>query len=603
MAAALAHRGRPGAGPSAAPGPLLATLEREPAGGAGGAEGIAADLRLDNRAELLGSLAGQGHALEAGASDAAIARAAYDCWGDGCVGRLLGDFAIAIWDARRRRLFCARDLMGLRPLYYRQTGEGFYLASEAKALTAAAEGPPRLDRRAIACWLADQDVPLDQSFYEGIAQLPAGHALTVEDGRLRVWPWWSVADCPAIRHRRIEDYVEHYRELLLGAVGCRLERGGETGLLLSGGLDSGAVASAAGWLAREGRLAAPPLRAVCFNFEQVPGCDERQVSDAIVRHYGLPLTLVPTAEAWSLADEATAPDADDPMMGPYQGVLELACAAIRESGGRQLMTGQHGDMVAGCWLIDLAGLLLAGRWRRLEREVRGFARDQGLPRGRILKDYLLLPLLQTALPRPQAGSLRQWARAVCGREPAASYPEWISPACAAQATSALDPRTLGGGRNGLSHAGRARHRLLFMPLQKMVTTWSGRLAARHGLTHSDPWSDRRLVEFALGVPQDVFHRDGLNKWLTRAALAGLMPEPALSRAGKVSPEPFFRESIRSHAGVTIGRLLRESRLAALGLIEPRRLAAAVEAYRVGRSGDTRFMQALSAELWLRRHWG
>ncbi len=610
LAGPIAHRGRliPASCPDRAV--ALVSLSRAgdapagPRGAAPPAEGLplVADLRLHSRRELLGLLADEPTPPHPHAPDSELLAAACAAWGDGAAERLLGDFAFAFWDARRRRLFCARDLMGMRPLYYTLARGAFWFASEVKALLAIEGLPRRVEPLSIAAWLNETSSPLELTFYEGIRQLPPGHALALEAGRVRVWPWWRFEPARRIRHRRVEDYVEHFRQLLLEAVESCLAGDARASLLLSGGLDSGSVAAAAGWLAAQGRLPRPPLHAISWAFDRMPLCDERHLSDQVVRHGALPLSLLDADDGWPLADyPAIAPDADDPILGAYQGLLEQSMAIARARGDRVVMTGHRGDLLVGGWISDLPGMLLAGHWRTLAREVAAI-RNHQVPYPVIVKTLLLHPLLQTLWHQPSAASLRQWLAGALGRrDPAAGRAGWLRPDFA-RASGLDDLLRQPPPRPDLRpHARRERYRMIFLPAQMRITNWLGRLAARHGLTSADVWSDRRLVEFVLSIPQHLVHRQAEDKWLTREAMRGVMPESIRTQCRKILPTPIFQQSMARHARPIALELLTRPRLAELGWVDPDRLRRDYDAFCLGQTDDQRFWGALTAEAWLRLH--
>ena len=142
---------------------------------------VTADARLDNRAELMSAL-GLAHRAADGVSDGELVLRAWERWGEECPARLLGDFAFALWDARRRVLFCARDPAGVKPLYYHLGSRLVAVASETKALLAIPDVPRRLDEISIAACLVPGLDDRVATFYEGILRLPAGHCLTVTAG-------------------------------------------------------------------------------------------------------------------------------------------------------------------------------------------------------------------------------------------------------------------------------------------------------------------------------------------------------------------------------------------------------------------------------------
>ncbi|HEY4597505.1 MAG TPA: asparagine synthase-related protein, partial [Thermoanaerobaculia bacterium] len=200
------------------------------------------DGRLDNRPELIARLS-PAKGLEA--SDAEILLAAYLEWGDACVDRLLGDFAFAIWDAGRRRLLCAVDPLGIKPLHYAQVGSLICFASDAVQVLRHPAVPDGYNEVEIAAYLAGGCEDPERSFFAAVHKLGPGRRLVVEKGGLRAERYWSPAP-EEIRYPRDEDYVDRFRELLQRAVTDRMRGAGSfVGIAMSGGLDSTSVAALA----------------------------------------------------------------------------------------------------------------------------------------------------------------------------------------------------------------------------------------------------------------------------------------------------------------------------------------------------------------------
>src|SRR5581483_10562903 len=213
--------------------------ERQPLSDKAAETWIVCDGRLDNRAELMAAL---GDALPdpETASDAACIAAAYGRWGEGCPSRLLGDFAFAIWDRRRRHLFCARDLVGIRPLYYRLTETSFYAASETRQLLNVPDAALRPNVGMMAEYLSGRLLSVEETLHDGILRLPAGHSLTVTSETIRVRRYDEIK-LTRIRLRNDQEYAEAFLSHFREAVACRMRSHTAIGVTVSGGLDSSSV--------------------------------------------------------------------------------------------------------------------------------------------------------------------------------------------------------------------------------------------------------------------------------------------------------------------------------------------------------------------------
>ena len=184
-------------------------------------------------------------------SDTECILAAYERHGDACLDHLRGMFAFALWDEKRKRLFCARDRFGIKPFYYAVVDGVFYFASEAKALLPFLPSI-RTNDAAMAEYLTFQYTIGEKTLFDGIHQLLPGHALAVEDGQVRVWRYWDVNyqvdydHSPAYFHNRL-------RELLEESIALHGRSDVPVGSYVSGGIDSSLIYR----LARDNGSASP----------------------------------------------------------------------------------------------------------------------------------------------------------------------------------------------------------------------------------------------------------------------------------------------------------------------------------------------------------
>src|SRR5258708_18588271 len=161
-------------------------------------------------------------------------------------------FAFAIWDTKRKRLFIARDRLGIKPLYYSKTADRFLFGSEIKVLLAAQGARPDLNRAALPEYLAFGYLAGAATSYRGIRKLMPGHSLELnESGELRIEQYWALQPATDEPARDEAYYVNSYRELLEGAVKSHLMSDVPLGVFLSGGVDSSAVAALMTRLRRE----------------------------------------------------------------------------------------------------------------------------------------------------------------------------------------------------------------------------------------------------------------------------------------------------------------------------------------------------------------
>lgn len=602
MAAAADHRGPDGTGTWSGPGALLVhqhhvvlpedVVDEQPLVRAGLV--LVADARIDNAEELVPFLVARGQLADASeVTDAELVLAAYLAWGDSAPERLVGDFAFVVWDQRRRRLFAARDPLGMRPLYYRsEPRRRAMFASEIKQVLAARDVPRQVFEPALAATLAGPLMPPEWTAYDGVEQLAPGRAVAITDAGRRVWPFWRPD--PRVRfHGDEADADAAFREVFEKAVTARLRSVHPVGIFLSGGMDSGSVASMAGWV-RERSAAPRELRSYSWAFSELPDSDERRVSDHVVRRYGLQATAVPADDGWPLAGYPDhGPDADDPYCWVYQALIERTLDICRADGVGVLLNGDRGDELVGDWVFDEIGLLRAGRPRDAVGDVRAVVRTSGLPAGTALRRRVLRPLVAARLPR-----VERWQRRRAGQP----WPPWV-PADFARRVDLSD--MIDDLRRAVPFDGAPRtlrHGRIFMPQGARIAVLRERTRARRGMAFADPFSDRRLVELVLSMPQWLVQRREQPKRILRSAMVGVMPEQARTSARKTIPYGLFDRGFTDRALPVVQDLLTESRAAEHGWLDADAALAVHQEY--VRTGDSHwdFWWPLTVEMWLRRWW-
>lgn len=253
-------------------------------------------------------------------SDTEVVLQMYAAKGDRCVEYFNGQWAFAIWDVRARRLFLSRDRLGVRPLFYTQTPENFLFASEIKSLLIHPEVERDMDLETLAQIFTFWSGVPGRTMFKGIRELPPGHSMSVEDGRLKVWPYWQL-DYTYVDPEMKEDYcAERVLDLLNDATRIRLRSDVPVGAYLSGGLDSSIIASLAV------RHSPSPPRTFSVVFEdslfdesayqeevrrflntehQVVRCCSQDICDifpAVIRHTETPILRTAPAPFYALSD-------------------------------------------------------------------------------------------------------------------------------------------------------------------------------------------------------------------------------------------------------------------------------------------------------------
>ncbi len=195
-----------------------------------------------NYLEIRKELEKKGHGFTTG-TDTEVILKSFVQWGANCIGRFNGMFALAIWDEHRRRLFLARDRLGIKPLYYFTDAQGIYFASEVKAILRVVQGRLPIRADLVDAYMGFGYVPGEETMLDGIKRLLPGHCMhiTPEPGApIRPEQYWQL-DFTCLQDRGESYYLEKGRALLDSAIDLRLRSDVPLGIFLSGGLDSSAV--------------------------------------------------------------------------------------------------------------------------------------------------------------------------------------------------------------------------------------------------------------------------------------------------------------------------------------------------------------------------
>jgi asparagine synthetase B (glutamine-hydrolysing) len=538
-------------------------------------------------------------------SDAALLLQAWQVWGGDWLRHVKGIFALLAWDGCAGTLTAVRDPLGAYPLFYARTGSGVTLSTSITALVKRRDVSHALNRAALADHLSHRWPDPDETFYEAVKRIPAGHRLDVGPSRHTVTRYWDPTPPGKPIEWIKEDELARFDELLEAAV-ARCYRQGKTGIFLSGGFDSISVAAAAtDGTRREGRPA--PL-ALSLGFP-TPETNEENVQRSVATALGLEQKLLGF-------DEAVAPD------GLVEKALEIvrswpapllntwmpAYARLAEHGHRHgvsvILTGSGGDE----WLT-VSPYLSADLIRRADvpgwfRMVHSWKRSFRVSWPEVVRSAVFTfgvrPLASCAL---ESIFDRRWTH-LRVRRLMSHTPGWVARDSALRrelwnrAERGLMPLRPDGGFYLQEVRGAIDHPLMSLELEE-----SFEFGRRHGVKMLHPYWDADVVDMLYRTPPDLLNRGGRSKGLVRETVARRFPGLGFNRHKKVGAMPFYRALIKREAGRAWKRLGSVHALADLGIVEP---GAAAKAFTAIMSGpDTspmyRLWDIVSLETWARAH--
>ena len=481
-----------------------------------------------NHTELRRELERAGHRFRTRSDTEAIVHA-YEEWGPACVERFNGMFAFALWDGRRRRLFLARDRLGIKPLYYHLGAEGLTFGSELKAVVAAPWVPLEWDMEAVDDFLTYEFVPAPRSIVAGVAKLPAASWLLLEADRPAAHPsphrYWGLEAGRLMAPATVEEAASGLRDRLGTAVSRRLMADVPLGAFLSGGIDSSIVV---GSMSRE--LAAAPLT-FSLGFDD-RSYDELHHARAVAahfrtRHQEARVTPDVVAMAGELAGFYDEPFADVSAF-PTWLLSSLArqdvTVALSGDGGDELFAG-YDHYRAHRWAHRLRHIARTRGWaavdRLLERVpptsakkgvvnkakrfVEGSRRPEDLEHARWLVFW--------DLAERRALYSRDAAEAVRGRD------------CFAWYRSLLRE----GADRGFTGLQRQLYSDIRGYLADDILVKVDRASMASSLEVRVPFLDHEVVEYAMTLPDRWKLRGGQSKWILKQAFATMLPPATLRR--------------------------------------------------------------------------
>lgn len=552
-----------------------------------------------NYIELRAELEAQGHRFRT-RTDTEVVLHLYEQHGPRCLERLNGQFAIAIWDSVRRRLFLGRDRLGVRPLFYAEAPGGVLLfASEVKSILsdprARAEIDPEAVRQVFLFWAPTSP----HTAFKGVLELPPGHFLLADERGARVERYWENSfpeegEGAGAAARPFEEVVEEFRELLTDACRIRLRADVPVGAYLSGGLDSSAIAA----IVRRATTNRLVTFSIAFDDARF---DESSFQREMAAHLGTEHHVVQaTHEDIGRVFPDVVWHAESPMMRTAPAPMFLLSRLVRDRGFKVVLTGEGSDeFLAGYdifkeakvrrfWAREPHGKARPLLLKRLYPDIGGLSESHHETLAAFFGDGLAdtgSPWYSHAVR--WRNNLRTW-RFLAGD--AAAQPHFD------RLEGAL-PRAF--GRWG--HLARAQHLEISIFLSHYLLSSQGdRMGMANSIEGRFPFLDVRVTEFCNRLPPRLKMRALREKHLLKAAAGPWLPARIGSRPKRPYRAPIHRSFFHKGAPDYVRELLGERALAGSGLFRPAavaRLVGKIEAGSpVGETDDMAVAGILSTQL-------
>jgi asparagine synthase (glutamine-hydrolysing) len=472
--------------------------------------------RLDNRDQLISTF---GNELVNDRTDVAIVMCAYHKWGIDFPGKLVGDFAVALWDPRLNTLVLTRDFVGPRTLYYHVDQSSIIWSSTLSTLIDLTNVSLEIDDEYVAGFITKLPAG-DLTPYRQFQCVPPGHALIVEPGRCRTRRFWQPEPGRSIRYKSDSEYEMRFRDLFTESVSCRLRTDGPVWAELSGGLDSSPIVCVSEELLRQERVPAKALQTVSRVYDEAGKSDERKfikpVEEKIGRaglhlredDYRLLAALPKDHVAW-----VPTPIAN---FAAYYRALDKA---MKVSGSRVLLSGFGGDELQlgdGEPFPELVDLLTKGHFCSLHRRLHEWSKSRKETYLEFAAQNVLSPLLPKTL---QLSRHKVFTKLL----------QFYNPRFVKRMD--LRDRLFGpqekfaGGTQGFNY--RANY-FLYTTRQLSAGFWQELC----DIEFSYPFTHQPLVEFMLAIPAEQHARSNESKSLIRRAFRDLLPLELVARKEK-----------------------------------------------------------------------
>lgn len=492
---------------------------------------ITADAIIDNRTELF-ALLDISEEPNKCITDSELILLAYKKWGQDCPKFLLGDFAFAIWDEKKKKLFCTRDHVGKRTFYYYYSNNIFAFCTVIKPLFVAYDKDVSLNERWVTDFLALQGVlhesECNETIYKDIYQLPPAYTIILDCEGIKKNQYWNpLKEVQPLRLKSDKEYDEAFKKVFFEAVHCRLRSSNEVGIMLSGGLDSGSVACiAASKLSQEGKkikaFSSIPMLKYKDNLSKCYTANESDFIEAISNSVdNIDVTYCRSEGKHSLTNiESFINILEQPYktienLFWYNEIIETAS----ENGCKVLLDGQYGNCTIsyGDFFIHALTLYREKRILTLIKEIRSYSKLKNI-HPYIVSKAVTKMILPYKFRKAVSSKLNK------------NYDRFSKVPVNSQLVKKWNVEKRFDEENLNQRTQRyfdlyETHKQIVNPVAfSHIGAMETKLSLANGIVKRDPTRDKRVIEFCLSLPTEQFVKNGQERYLIRRSMEGILPD-------------------------------------------------------------------------------
>jgi len=569
---------------------------RQPIANEDGSLHIVFNGEIYNYRELREFLLKKGHGFTTH-SDTEVVLHLFEEFGAEALAHLNGIFAVAIWNERRRELFLARDRMGVKPLYYAMTGDGLTFGSEMKVLLANPAVERRLDVAALNEYLSYEYVPTPRTILQGIQRLPPGHYLTWNGQETKIVEYWRSSLARSESHSPVQwrDFAGGLRDVLRASVKQELVSDVPVGVLLSGGIDSSAVAAFM-VEAYEGEV---DSFSVAYD---VPSYDESRFARLVAerlgtRHHELRLSSQMAADVVPrIADVLDEPLGDASFIPTYllaRFARQHVKVALGGDGSDELFAGY--PTLGAHRLIEYYERVVP--WHLRTYAAQSLLKYLPVSFEYFSRDFKIRRFL-SGRGVPLEARHHRWMGSFVDEEKALLFQDWVKPVLGETYARAYEHGRACDARLPLN---RILYNDMNLYLEGDILFKVDRASMAASLEVRVPFLNRRVVEFASALPLELKLRRLTGKYLLRRALADMLPTPILKRSKQGFAMP-VAHWLNSELKELANDMLSPDRIRRQGLFNPGYVTGLLEEHHAQRRDNRKLLWTLLIfQLWHARY--